>query len=166
MCEKKCACCDCEPNLADLGKGETMEIKVFSPDFMPKRATDGAAGYDLFARLEEKVVLFPGDVAPIPTGVSFWIKRLDYCGLVFSRSGWGKVVVTLGNSVGVIDSDYLGEVVAFVTNKGRSMKEIAPKERFCQIVFVNCIHPFFEVREEFSGSTARGEGGFGHSGRF
>ena len=142
-----------------------MNIKLLrETSVMPKRATEGSAGYDLSADIHEKVEIKCGEIVMIPTGVALEIPA-GYVGLVFSRSGLGaKHGVTLANSVGVIDSDYRGEISVPLICTKKEGYTVEPQERVAQIVIV----PFFaEELVEVSelSDTERGEKGFGSTGK-
>ncbi len=144
---------------------ETLKMKKLRPDaVIPKRATAGSAGLDLAACMDAPVTIAPGDLAMIPTGLAVAIPE-NTVGLIFSRSGLGvKHGITLSNSVGVIDSDYRGELRIGVCNVGSEPYEIAPGERIAQLV----VTPILTLPVEETcdlGETARGEGGFGSTGK-
>ena len=137
---------------------ETLKIKKLDPDAkVPERATSGSAGLDLCALLKEPLTLFCGDTAVIPTGLAI--------AFIFARSGLSvKHGIGLLNSVGVIDSDYRGELKVGVINQKRESYTIMPGERIAQLVImpVSCM-PVCEVSE--LSDTDRGEGGFGSTGK-
>lgn len=131
---------------------------------LPQRQTEGAAGYDLRACVEEPVVLEPGDSFAFPTGLAAEIPA-GCVGLVFTRSSMGvKHGITLPNSVGVIDSDYRGELVVPLQNYGKEPYAVQPGERVAQLVIIPVCLPLLEEARELS-STQRGTGGFGSTGR-
>lgn len=130
----------------------------------PERQTPGSAGYDLCACIQEPVVLEPGDSFAFPTGLAAEIPA-GCVGLVFTRSSMGvKHGITLPNSVGVIDSDYRGELVVPLQNYGKEPYAVQPGERVAQLVIIPVCLPLLEEAEELS-STQRGTGGFGSTGR-
>ena len=130
----------------------------------PERQTPGSAGYDLCACIQEPVVLEPGDSFAFPTGLAAEIPA-GCVGLVFTRSSMGvKHGITLPNSVGVIDSDYRGELVVPLQNYGKEPYAVQPGERVAQLIIVPVALPRLEEARELS-STQRGEGGFGSTGR-
>ena len=131
---------------------------------LPQRQTEGAAGYDLCACLETPVTLQPGEGYPFPTGLAAEIPQ-GYAGMVFCRSGLGvKHGISLPNCVGVIDSDYRGELVVPLRNFGDGTYTIQPGERIAQLVIMPVLLPEIVEVEELS-QTQRGQGGFGSTGR-
>lgn len=145
-----------------------IDLKVLDPrlaDCLPAYATPGAAGLDLRAALAAPLTLAPGDTALLPTGVSIHIQDPGYAGLVLPRSGLGhKHGIVLGNLVGLIDSDYQGELLVSCWNRGRDAFTIHPLERIAQLVIVPIARVRFNVVESFD-SSLRGSGGFGSTGR-
>ena len=132
---------------------------------MPHYATDGAAGMDMRACVEEELEIAPGDTLLIPTGIAMHIEESGLAAMLLPRSGLGhKHGIVLGNLVGLIDSDYQGQVYVSAWNRGKEPFTVQPGERIAQMVIVPVVHAEFEVVEEFSASE-RGEGGFGHTGR-
>ncbi|WP_313304198.1 dUTP diphosphatase [Stutzerimonas balearica] len=131
---------------------------------LPEYATPGSAGLDLRAMLQEDATLEPGQTLLIPTGLSIHIGDPSLAALVLPRSGLGhKHGIVLGNLVGLIDSDYQGELMVSCWNRGQSTFRIAVGERIAQLMLVPVIQAQFELVEQFDDST-RGSGGFGHSG--
>ncbi len=132
---------------------------------LPHYATDGSAGLDLRAMVKEPMTLQPGDTELLPTGMSIFIDDPDYAGMILPRSGLGhKHGIVLGNLVGLIDSDYQGELMVSCWNRGQQPFNLEPGERIAQLVIVPVMQVELEQVESFSASE-RGEGGFGHSGR-
>jgi dUTP pyrophosphatase len=132
---------------------------------MPAYATEGSAGLDLRALLDAPVVLNPGDTVLVRTGLAIYIEDPGYAGLVLPRSGLGhKHGIVLGNLVGLIDSDYQGELMVSCWNRGQTAFTLNPGERLAQYVLVPVVQAEFEIVNEFVASS-RGGGGFGHSGR-
>lgn len=132
---------------------------------MPHYATDGAAGMDMRACVEEALEIAPGDTHLIPTGIAMHIEESGLAAMLLPRSGLGhKHGIVLGNLVGLIDSDYQGQVYVSAWNRGKASFTVQPGERIAQMVIVPVVHAEFEVVEEFTASE-RGEGGFGHTGR-
>lgn len=130
----------------------------------PQRQTEGSAGFDLQACIEAPVTLAPGGSYAFPTGIAAEIPQ-GCAGLIFTRSGLGvKHGVSLPNCVGVIDSDYRGELIVPLRNFGDKAYTIQPGERIAQLVIVPVALPRLEEAEELS-STQRGTGGFGSTGR-
>ncbi len=133
---------------------------------LPHYATDGAAGLDLRACLDEAYILAAGETVLIPTGLAIHIQDSQLMAVLLPRSGLGhKHGIVLGNLVGVIDSDYQGQVFVSVWNRSTECFTIEVGERIAQMVFVPVVHAEFECVSEFE-QTLRGEGGFGHTGRY
>ena len=129
---------------------------------LPAYATDGSAGLDLRAMVEAPLTLNPGDTELLPTGLSIHIGDAGYAGMILPRSGLGhKHGIVLGNLVGLIDSDYQGQLMVSCWNRAFT---IEPGERIAQLVIVPVMQVALTQVDEFDDS-ARGEGGFGHSGR-
>jgi len=132
---------------------------------LPEYATSGSAGLDLRACIDAPLVLAPGETQLIPTGLAVHIEDPHLAAVLLPRSGLGhKHGVVLGNLVGLIDSDYQGQVFVSCWNRGGQPYEIQVGERIAQMVFVPVAQVAFERVEEFA-QTRRAEGGFGHSGR-
>lgn len=132
---------------------------------MPAYATPGSAGLDLRACIDAPITLEPGQWQLIPTGMAIYLKDPGYAAMILPRSGLGhKHGIVLGNLVGLIDSDYQGQLMVSVWNRGQQSFTIEPGERIAQMVFVPVVQAEFNLVEEFD-ATDRGEGGFGHSGR-
>ncbi len=132
---------------------------------LPHRATDGSAGADLHAWLEAPLTVGVGERVRIPTGIAIGLPSKDTVALVFARSGLAiKHGLTLSNCVGVIDSDYTGEIQVGLINQGDAPYTIEPNERIAQLVIMPVFTPDFEVTDTLE-ETARGEGGFGSTGR-
>lgn len=132
---------------------------------MPDYATTGSAGLDLRACLTDALQLAPGETELIPSGMALHIADPSLAAMVLPRSGLGhKHGIVLGNLVGLIDSDYQGEVLVSVWNRGNDVFTIEPGERIAQLIIVPVVQAQFEVVAEFDASE-RGAGGFGHTGR-
>jgi len=132
---------------------------------LPDYATEGAAGMDLRAMLNTPLELAPGGTHLIPTGMAIHIQDPHLAAVILPRSGLGhKHGIVLGNLVGLIDSDYQGQLFVSCWNRGRQSFRIEVGERIAQLVVLPVVKARFEVVDEFSESD-RGEGGFGHSGR-
>ncbi|MFD1243828.1 dUTP diphosphatase [Paralysiella testudinis] len=146
----------------------TVELKILNPqmaDQLPQYATAGAAGLDLRACLDAPVVLQPGEVYLVPTGIAIHLANPAYAAVLLPRSGLGhKHGIVLGNLVGLIDSDYQGELKVSLWNRSHQAFTIAPLERIAQMVVVPVAQAVFEVVDEFAASQ-RGEGGFGSTGQ-
>ena len=131
---------------------------------LPEPATDGSAGVDLRACLDEALDLPPGQTVLIPTGIAVHMGRKDMAAMLLPRSGLGhKKGIVLGNLVGLIDSDYQGQIFVSCWNRSQETYRILPGDRIVQMVFVPVIQPRFELVENFEESQ-RGDGGFGHTG--
>ena len=131
---------------------------------IPTYATKGSAGLDLRAAVIDKIHLRPNETLLIPTGLSIFIEDKNYAATLLPRSGLGhKNGIVLGNLVGLIDSDYQGELMISCWNRGKESYFIEPMERIAQMVFIRVEHPEFEIVEEFQ-NTERGDKGFGSSG--
>ena len=141
-----------------------IPIRKLHPDaILPARASAGAAGYDLSARLDAPLTLAPMRRAGVPTGLAMAIPA-GYAGFVFARSGLGlRAGISLPNGVGVIDSDYRGEVVVALVNLGDAPYTVHPGDRIAQLVISPVAVPDFWEAPELP-ATARGEGGFGSTG--
>lgn len=132
---------------------------------LPQYATPGSAGLDLRACLQEALVLNPGETKLIPTGMAIYIEDPSLAAVILPRSGLGhKHGIVLGNLVGLIDSDYQGELMVSCWNRGNQPFTIEIGERLAQLVLVPVVQAEFELVTEFA-ATERGAGGFGHSGR-
>src|SRR5476649_650560 len=144
-----------------------LDIKILDArmrDYLPAYATPGSAGLDLRACLDEAITLEPGQTVLVPTGLAIHIEDPGYAAVILPRSGLGhKHGVVLGNLVGLIDSDYQGQLMVSVWNRGQTTFIIEPGERIAQMVFVPVVQAEFNLVEEFDESQ-RGAGGFGHSG--
>lgn len=132
---------------------------------LPTYATTGSAGLDLRACLDSAIDLAPGQTELIPTGLAIHIADESLAAVILPRSGLGhKHGVVLGNLVGLIDSDYQGQLMVSVWNRSDKTFTIEPGERMAQMVFVPVIQAEFNIVDDFD-ATERGAGGFGHSGR-
>ncbi len=132
---------------------------------MPSYATTGSAGLDLRACLDEALTIEPGQTVLVKTGLSIYIQDPHYAGLILPRSGLGhKHGIVLGNLVGLIDSDYQGELMISVWNRGQTTFVLEPGERLAQYVVVPVQQVQFDFVEDFE-SSERGAGGFGHTGK-
>ncbi len=131
---------------------------------LPTRGTAGSAGVDLRACLDRPLTLDPGDCRLIPTGIAIHLGDPGLAAMILPRSGLGhKHGIVLGNLVGLIDSDYQGELMISCWNRGREPFTIEPGERIAQLVVVPVVQAEFEIVEDFAESE-RGAGGFGHTG--
>lgn len=149
---------------------EKIDVKILDPRVgqqfpLPTYATSGSAGLDLRACLDDTVELAPGATTLVPTGLAIHIADPSLAAVMLPRSGLGhKHGIVLGNLVGLIDSDYQGQLMVSIWNRGQDSFTIEPGERIAQMVFVPVVQAEFNLVEEFE-ATDRGEGGFGHSGR-
>jgi dUTP pyrophosphatase len=132
---------------------------------LPEHATQGSAGMDLRACIDATLILKPGDTQLIPTGMAMYIGDPGLCATILPRSGLGhKHGIVLGNLVGLIDSDYQGQLFVSCWNRGKDSFNIEPGDRIAQLVFLPVVRVDWEQVDEFI-STDRGAGGFGHSGQ-
>ena len=147
-----------------------LKVKILDPRIgrefpLPQHATAGSAGVDLRACLADPLTLQPGGAELIPTGIAIHLENPGLAAVLLPRSGLGhKHGIVLGNLVGLIDSDYQGQVMVSCWNRGREPFTVQPGERIAQMVVVPVVQVQLEVVEEFEASR-RGAGGFGHSGR-
>lgn len=141
-----------------------MDSRVGDSIPLPHYATDGSAGLDMRACIDEPLTVEPGDTILVPTGLAIHISDATLAAVLLPRSGLGhKHGLVLGNLTGLIDSDYQGQVYISCWNRGAKSYEVQPGERIAQMVFVPVEQVQFNVVEEFDDSD-RGAGGFGHSG--
>jgi len=145
-----------------------LEVRVLDARIrgsLPHYATPGAAGLDLRACLDAPLVLQPGDSQLVPSGLAIHLGDSGLAAILLPRSGLGaKHGIVLGNLVGLIDSDYQGQIFVSIWNRGKAAFTIEPLERIAQLVVVPVVQVEFEVVEQFAAS-ARGAGGFGSTGR-
>jgi len=132
---------------------------------IPTRATNGSAGYDLSACIDAPITISPNEIVKIPTGISVTLEDENLVILIYARSSLAtKFGITLANCVGVVDSDYRGEILVALTNLSGKSYEISPNERIAQMIITPVFLPEIEVVEKLS-ETIRGEGGFGSTGK-
>jgi dUTP pyrophosphatase len=149
---------------------KAIELKILDPRIgteypLPTYATPGSAGLDLRALLDAPLTLKPGQTELIPTGIAIHIGDANLCATILPRSGMGhKHGIVLGNLVGLIDSDYQGQLMVSTWNRGQADFTIQPGDRIAQLVFMPVVQAEFSLVTDFDQSE-RGEGGFGHSGR-
>lgn len=149
---------------------ETVQLKILDKRLgdhypMPTYATDGSAGLDLRACLDEPLIVHPSETYLINTGMAIHLDNTQLAAMILPRSGLGhKHGIVLGNLVGLIDSDYQGPLKVSCWNRGNQPYTIAPGERIAQLVIVPVLRAKFNIVEEFH-CSARGEGGFGSSGK-
>jgi dUTP pyrophosphatase len=144
-----------------------LDVKILDPRIrgqLPQYGTPGAAGLDLRACVDEALVLQSGDSQLVPSGIAIHIGDPNYAAIVLPRSGLGaKHGIVLGNLVGLIDSDYQGQILISVWNRGRNAFTIEPLERIAQLVIVPVVQVTWRVVEDFENSS-RGAAGFGSTG--
>lgn len=146
-----------------------LQVKLLDPRFgdswpLPDYATEASAGLDLRAATEAPLTLAPGDTALIPSGLSIYIADPQLCAVVLPRSGLGhRHGIVLGNGTGLIDADYQGPLLISVWNRGHEPFTIAPGDRIAQLVVMPVVRVALQVVDTFADS-ARGTGGFGHTG--
>jgi dUTP pyrophosphatase len=147
---------------------KTIALKILDArmrDFLPAYATPGSAGLDLRACVDAPLTLEPGQTVLVPTGLAIHIADPGYAAMILPRSGLGhKNGIVLGNLVGLIDSDYQGQLMVSTWNRGGSAFTLQPMDRLAQLVVVPVLQVAFDVVEEFA-SSDRGAGGFGSTGK-
>jgi dUTP pyrophosphatase len=145
-----------------------MDVKILDArlrEQLPHYATTGSAGLDLRACIDAPITLAPGETRLIPTGMAIHLADPGYAALILPRSGLGhKHGIVLGNLVGLIDSDYQGQLMVSAWNRSQQAFELSPLERLAQLVIVPVVQAEFNVVDDFEASH-RGEGGFGSTGR-
>ena len=142
-----------------------LDSKIGSSIPLPHIATDGSAGMDMRACIDEEVKVIPGETILIPTGIAIYIADNKLAAVLLPRSGLGhKHGLVLGNLTGLIDSDYQGQIFISCWNRSSTSYSIKPGDRIAQMVFVPVEQVEFDIVQEFN-QTDRGEGGFGHSGK-
>ncbi|MGY6121033.1 dUTP diphosphatase (plasmid) [Paraburkholderia strydomiana] len=145
-----------------------LDLKILDArmrDQLPAYATSGSAGLDLRACLIEPLTLKPGETALVPTGLAIHVGDPGYAALILPRSGLGhKHGIVLGNLVGLIDSDYQGELMISTWNRGETTFVLNPMERLAQLVIVPVVQAQFNIVDDFE-QSARGAGGFGSTGK-
>ena len=145
-----------------------VELKILDPrlnENMPAYATSGSAGLDLRACINEAITIQPGETTLIPTGMAIHLENPAYAAMILPRSGLGhKHGIVLGNLVGLIDSDYQGQLFVSCWNRSQEAFVMNPMERMAQLVIVPVVQASFTVVAEFNASE-RGEGGFGSTGK-
>jgi len=147
---------------------QKLQVKIMDERMrsqLPQYATAGSAGLDLRACLEAAIDIDPGQTVLVPTGISIYINDPRYCAMILPRSGLGhKHGIVLGNLVGLIDSDYQGQLMVSTWNRGSSTFRLEPMERLAQLVIVPVMQIEWSIVDEFA-SSDRGEGGFGSTGK-
>jgi dUTP pyrophosphatase len=144
-----------------------LQLKIVDArmrDHLPAYATTGSAGLDLRACLDAPLILEPGQTTLIPTGLAIHLEDPGYAAMILPRSGLGhKHGIVLGNLVGLIDSDYQGQLMVSTWNRGQTDFTIAPLERIAQLIIVPVVQASFQLVDEFT-TSERGVGGFGSTG--
>jgi dUTP pyrophosphatase len=147
---------------------KNIDLKILDPrmnDQLPAYGTPGSAGLDLRACIDEAITIQPGETVLIPTGLAIHIGDPAYAAMILPRSGMGhKNGIVLGNLVGLIDSDYQGQLMVSTWNRGQNAFTLNPMERLAQLIIVPVLQVGFNIVEEF-GDSERGEGGFGSTGK-
>jgi len=145
-----------------------LELKIIDQrmrDQLPAYATPGSAGLDLRACLDAPLTIAPGQTVLVPTGLAIHVADPGYAAMILPRSGLGhKHGIVLGNLVGLIDSDYQGQLMVSTWNRGNTAFVLEPMERLAQLVIVPVVQAHFEIVDEFAASD-RGEMGFGSTGK-
>ncbi|HCE09765.1 MAG TPA: dUTP diphosphatase [Oxalobacteraceae bacterium] len=151
---------------------KTIDVKILDPrmkDQMPSYATAGSAGLDLRACIDAPLTIKPGETHLVPTGLAIHVANPGYAAVILPRSGMGhKHGIVLGNLVGLIDSDYQGQLMVSTWNRGQTAFTLNPMERLAQLVIVPVLQVGFNVVDEFDNSinsSERGAGGFGSTGQ-
>jgi len=152
-------------------KSLNVETKIINPLIgkaipLPSYATEGSAAIDLRAGLKEPISIQPGETVLIGSGIAINIKDPNIVGIIVPRSGLGiKNGIVLANTIGIIDSDYQGEIKIGLFNRSRIQYTVKPGERICQMMFIPVINATLKLVQRFSNATERGSGGFGHTGK-
>jgi dUTP pyrophosphatase len=146
-----------------------IDVKIIDPrlqENLPAYATTGSAGLDLRACLSEPLTLLPNAWQLVPTGIAIHLADAGYAALILPRSGLGhKHGIVLGNLVGLIDSDYQGQLMVSAWNRSEVAFTIEPMERIAQLVIVPVVQAEFNVVSDFAAPSERGEGGYGSTGK-
>ncbi|MFA9218045.1 MAG: dUTP diphosphatase [Sphingomonadaceae bacterium] len=147
---------------------KNIDVKILDPrmqDQLPAYATPGSAGLDLRACIDAPITIEPGQTVLIPTGLAIHLADPGYAAMILPRSGMGhKNGIVLGNLVGLIDSDYQGQLMVSTWNRGQNSFTLQPMERLAQLIIVPVLQVGFNIVEEFD-SSERGAGGFGSTGK-
>ena len=152
-----------------MTRHHALQLKLLDPRFgdawpLPAYATDASAGLDLRAALDAPLELAPGDAALVPSGLAIHLADPHLCAVILPRSGLGhRHGIVLGNGTGLIDADYQGPLLISTWNRGRAPFTIAPGDRIAQLVVLPIVRASLQVVDTFEHS-ARGAGGFGHTG--
>ena len=152
-----------------MTRHHALQLKLLDPRFgdawpLPEYATDASAGLDLRAALDAPLELAPGDAALVPSGLAIHLADPHLCAVILPRSGLGhRHGIVLGNGTGLIDADYQGPLLISIWNRGREPFTIAPGDRIAQLVVLPIVRATLQVVDTFE-QSARGAGGFGHTG--
>ena len=153
-------------NSKQVLKVKILNSKIGSEILLPRYETIGSAGMDLRACLDENLTIYPGETKLIPSGIAVHINDPGYAGMVLPRSGLGhKHGIVLGNLVGLIDSDYQGEIMLSCWNRGQEPFVVEAGARIAQFVLIPVLQVNLEIVKEFHQETVRGGFGFGHTGQ-
>lgn len=150
---------------------QKIQLKILDPRIgneipLPSYATGGSAGCDLRACVKEDLIIAPQQTVLLPTGIAIHIKDEEYAATILPRSGLGhKHGIVLGNLVGLIDSDYQGELMVSCWNRSQEDFTVTPGLRIAQLVIMPVARAAFQIVESFQDNSERGAGGFGHTGR-
>ena len=148
---------------------QSLQVKILDErmrDQLPSYGTPGSAGLDLRACIDEAIEIAPGQTMLVPTGLAIYVEDPRYAAFILPRSGLGhKHGIVLGNLVGLIDSDYQGQLMVSAWNRSSTAFTIAPMERIAQLVVVPVVQAQFKIVEEFPAVSQRGEGGYGSTGK-
>lgn len=153
-----------------FGENMLIEVKVCDSRInssipLPDYQSNSAAGIDLYACIDKPLTLKPNECVLINSGVALHIKDPNVCGIIAPRSGLGhKLGIILGNSIGVIDADYQGEIKLSIWNRSEKEQTINPLDRICQLLFVPIARPKFNIVDNFANEEERADGGFGSTG--
>ncbi len=140
-------------------------FKIHKDSWIPKYMTSGSSGLDIKAYLKKKIILKPLETKLIKTGIKIYIKKKNITGLIIPRSGLGhKNGIILSNNIGVIDSDYQGEIIIPLLNRSNKEFKIKNKDRIAQIIFIPILKIKFTIVKKFKKKTKRNKYGFGHTG--
>lgn len=156
--------------MSAISNEHKIKLKILDPrignDFpFPAYATEGSAGLDLRACVDNTTRVTPGDTILVPTGISIFIDDPSLAAVILPRSGLGhKQGIVLGNLVGLIDSDYQGPLMVSLWNRGNEVFQFEAGDRIAQLVFVPVVQAAFDIVDDFTASQ-RGDGGFGHTGK-
>lgn len=148
---------------------KTIDVKILDPrmkEQMPAYATTGSAGLDLRACIEAPLTIRPGETHLVPTGLAIHIADPGYAAMILPRSGMGhKHGIVLGNLVGLIDSDYQGQLMVSAWNRSQTAFTLQPMDRLAQLVIVPVVQAQFNLVDDFADASERGEGGYGSTGK-